>query len=227
MLRVLTKSVNGTKGYPLNVIISDKSDSDLRNRIGVSNYFRALGFQEGPCSTGAPVGVQKANIGNGVSNADNTIYIFHLEGCDKSNTSSLQITDWVQEDSKGNLGATFISAVVAVPDKEGDKVVTNGYDQGRDQFVARATSNGTGAPVVHPINKSKYTTTVVYNDTQLLADTSASDLKGNIGTDRRVPILQVSRASSSGQTDLSSYRPSIVTMVVAAMVASFPMTYFF
>ena len=49
----------------------------------------------------------------------------------------------------------------------------------------------------------------------------------SFGTDRRVPILQVSRASSSGQTDLSSYRPSIVTMVVAVMVASFPMTYFF
>lgn len=226
MLRVLTQSINGTQGYPLNVIISAKSDPGLKNRSTLTSYITALGLDEGHCPSGAPLDELKANVGNGDVVAQNGTNIFHTRRCVEPKTANFQVVYWTQKDEHDNVGAIFISAATIVSPKQGDSPMENAYDAGRDLFVERATSNGTGTGGVHPISNPGYAAKVVYNDTQLLANISNHNLSGNIGTDGRVPILEVTKVNPNSQAGLSSYRPSIMTMVAAAMVASFPMTYF-
>lgn len=224
---VLTQSINGTQGYPLNVIISAKSDPGLKNKSALTSYITSLGLDEGHCPSGAPLDELKANVGNGDVVAQNGTNIFHTRRCVEPNTANFQVVYWMQKDEHDNIGAIFIAATITVSNKlGGDSPIANAYDLGRDEFVARATSNGAGAPVVYPINNSSYIGKVVYNDTQLLANVSDKDLSGGVGTDGRVPILEVTKVNPNSQAGLSSYRPSIMIMVAVAMVASFPTTYF-
>lgn len=100
----------------------------------------------------------------------------------------------------------FIGAAIAHSTADEVKVVENGYDLARDEIVARATSSHSGQPVIDYSNKSlAYKTTVVYYDTELLSNISASDLLDNIGTDHRVPILLVETLSAPFKESTKSY----------------------
>lgn len=106
--------------------------------------------------------------------------------------------------------------------------------------MTRATVNSINTPVARRYNNnSEYRTQVVYNDTELLSNISASYLQFNVGTDSRVPIQLVSIVQSSSnetpevyptphlshpgsQAGLTSYLPwtAIVTITVIAIFAN-------
>lgn len=140
----------------------------------------------------------------------------------------------------GKAGATFISAAMTVPDEaqSDDTVIENGYDLGRDQFIARVTLNNTGAPVLDRTNKTQeFKTSVVYNDTKLLSNITADNLQFNIGTDGRIPILLVVKTDipnnetpktfplPGSQAGITSFLPTTLTIIMAVMVGLIPMAF--
>ena len=196
----------GTGGKLINVIISNKSDHSLLSEDGMSTYLGSLGYESGPCHAGDRLVGDQANVGNGKDTIMSTVFTWHSPRCDLVQNPSLRFNYWTQTDSSKKQGAHFIAAAVVLPNKEGDQVVENGYDLGRDEFVAQATVNNTNTPVARRYNNTlEYRTQVVYNDTELLSNISAHDLQFNVGTDGRVPILLVSIVQSSSNETAKVY----------------------
>lgn len=185
---------NSTSGMPFNLIISNNSDY-LSGYESDHDYYRSLGYAHESESNNftnvlpdrfctRPGGQEFMVVRSGA--------LWFSPDCQNPQNPCLQFSRSHQ--TLHSPGATFINAAIANATAEGIKVIQNGYDLARDQFVKRATSNHTGVPVFHHSNHSTaFKTTVVYNDTELLANMSANNLEYNIGTDRRVPILLVEK----------------------------------
>lgn len=72
--------------------------------------------------------------------------------------------------------------------------------------MSRATLNSTNALIRDNTNRTQaFKTTVVFNDTELLANISDTDLQSGVGTDRRVPILLVERLIVSENDTLKEF----------------------
>ena len=222
------------------MIISNKSDHSLLSEDGMSTYLGSLGYESGPCQAGDRVVGDQANVGNGKDTIMSTVFTWHSPRCDLVQNPSLRLNYWTQTDLSKHQGAHFIAAAVVLPNKDGDQVVKNGYDLGRDEFVAQATVNNTNTPVAHRYNNTlEYRTQVIYNYTELLSNIWAQDLQFSVGTDGRVPILLVSIVQSSSnetpkvyptphsshpgsQAGLASCHPwtATVTITVTAILAN-------
>lgn len=238
-------SSNATKGLPLNLIISNKSDINMGGDLPtLSNFVYSLGFN-GPSPdslsrlTKLPLNdtISVAGYKNGYLRQPE----FYSQGCLDSTKSCLQFVFSTQikrnqSSFDAETAAVFIGAAIAHSTADGVKVVENGYDLARDEIVARATSSYSGQPVIDYSNKSlAYKTTVVYNDTELLSNVSASGLIDNVGTDRRVPILLVETLSAPFKESTKSYPifnggaavwaslPTVSVALFASMIALLPM----
>lgn len=233
---------NVTKGQPMNVIISNKSEASILEDLGAHNFYKSLGFLPGPCHTKDDTNrTKEANVGGigwGAMGSEDAKWQF--PECGSPTNPVLRFTYWIQYDALGKAGATFISAAMTVPDEaqSDDTVIENGYDLGRDQFIARVTLNNTGAPVLDRTNKTQeFKTSVVYNDTKLLSNITADDLQFNIGTDGRIPILLVEKTDipnnetpktfplPGSQAGITSYLPTTLTIIMAVMVGLIPMAF--
>ena len=191
---------NGTKGLPYNLIISNKSDLHTSAPPAQPrDYFISLGYGAATYRDLSRLPILPLNDTVALRGPDGPALprakAFAPE-CKDTRGNCLQFSDEAQEDAatseNNETTAVFIAAVLAHATADGVKVAENGYDLARDQLVARATSSYSGEPIIDHSNKNiAYKTTVVYNDTELLSNVSASDLRDNISTDRRVPILLV------------------------------------
>lgn len=203
---------NGTKGLPLNLIISNKSEVHYTSSPGIFHFFESLGYgipgYNNSVSSNTLTMDDRMNIGL------NSLYLpypkFFSIDCKDSQNPCLQFSFAHQIDADGVLdnqnGAVFVTAALARSTSGGVKVVENGYDLARDQIVSKATSSYSGEPIVDSANKSiAYKTTLVYNDTELLSNISASDLRDNVGTDRRVPVLLVEKLTAPFNEPTKSY----------------------
>lgn len=190
------------------------------NEIGMAAYISSLGYPSFPCPTGDSRNTQRANVYGKIVLVGNTDMIRHSPECETSQNVSLRFNYYFQDYyyQSGNTSdrAVFIAAAMVIPDKEGDKVIENGYDLGRDAFVARVTLNNTNGPIADARNDLNnrirsgftpvaYRTKVVYNDTDLLANVSTQNFAYNVGTDRRVPILVVNKFNASSNETLASF----------------------
>lgn len=203
---------NGTKGLPLNLIISSKSEIHYTSSPGIFHFFESLGYgipgYNNSVSSNTLTMDDRMNIG------PNSLYLpypkFFSSDCKDPQNACLQFSFVHQIDDDGVLddqaGAVFVTAALAHSSAGDVKVNENGYDLARDQIVAKATSSYSGEPIVDSANKSiAYKTTVVYNDTELLSNISANDLRDNVSTDRRVPILLVEKLTAPFNEPTKSY----------------------
>lgn len=225
---------NETKGVPLNIILSNKTDPRYDAPPPWSDdYLFSLGYgHKSPEPVNALSFNDSMELGKSGRYISPHAYLFSSD-CKKPENACLQLTPGTQNNEY--FGATFITAALAKSTADGVKIIENGYDLARDQFVARATSSYSGEPVLHYQNKSfAFKTTVVYNDTELLANVSANDLRDNVGTDRRVPILYVEVLKAPFKEPTKSYPdfngaaawaslPTVPVALVASMIALLPM----
>lgn len=178
---------------------------------GMATYISSLGYPNSACPTGDTRSTQRANVDGKLALVSNTDMTRHSPECETSQNVSLRFNYYFQS-GNSSAYALFIAAAMVIPDKDGDRVIENGYDLGRDAFVARATLNNTNGPIADAWNGPEYRpppvayrTKVVYNDTDLLANVSTQNFAYNVGTDRRVPILVVNKFNASSNETLASF----------------------
>lgn len=184
------------KQQPFNVILSSHSDEGVLDHSNITNYMTSLGYEMGKCPTG--------DQGPPLTGDDSSSMFRHSPECDTSQNESLYFHYVWKPSENTTQYAVFIAAAMVIPSKNGDRVIDNGFDLGRDAFVSRATLNNTGGPIASSSNKDmkslniEYRTSVVYNDTSLLANVSKQDFASDVGTDGRIPILVVHRSNGTG-----------------------------
>lgn len=197
---------DGTKGTPFNLIISNKSDIAINQEFEFTHYFHSLGYEDNVEYKNTLPRSMQANVGGSNFPITSTEFEWYSPDCKNPQLACLQFIYWPQQGARNDYGARFITAAMANSSAEGVKVIDNGYDLARDQIVSRATLNSTSAPIRDNTNRTQaFKTTVVFNDTELLANISATDLQSGIGTDRRVPILLVEKLIVSENDTLKEF----------------------
>ncbi|PKI85404.1 hypothetical protein MVES1_000121 [Malassezia vespertilionis] len=211
-----------TKGEPLNVIISGKSDPYVSSQDGFASFSRSINFGNGSCLDIRGNNTAQANLGDGDGTKDEAGLFRWDNGCTEALNGGNHFRYWVQNGSAADTKAIFIAASVEMPLNKDHNIVPNGYDMGRDQFVGNATQGIT----VDQDTGNKFQTTIVANNTSLMKGISKNDLNHNIGTDGEVTVLQVKltkkgsgsqddQASDNGQTSLVSFLPFVQMLSLA------------
>ncbi|PWN49051.1 hypothetical protein IE53DRAFT_370086, partial [Violaceomyces palustris] len=218
-------------GEPLNVIISNESDQDVLTPQGFEEYAESIYFSNGDCAGITLGGTQGANLGDGAGTVQQSGLMRYnfMQGDGGTCIESLQggnhFRYWYQNGSAANSGAVFLAVSYEMSASKGHMIVDNGYDFGRDLFVANATlSNGTRSP-----GGFEYQTTAVDNNS-LLAGVQTSQINHGIPTDGIVKVLTVKitkrgtigagrdtsnstdSSSSSSSTSAISFRPNKATI---------------
>lgn len=194
-----------TKGTPFNLIVSNKSDIVNDYEWDFTDFLFSLGYEHDFDYGKRLPGSMQANVGGSNITISDTIFQWYSPDCKDPKLACLQISYWIQH-MGSKYGPRFITAAIANSSSEGIQVIENGYDLARDQIVSRATLNYTSELLRNNNNRTQaFKSTVVFNDTELLANVSASDLRSNVGTDRRVPILLVERHTVSENDTLKEF----------------------
>ena len=100
-----------------------------------------------------------SNQGAPLPPAENTAMFRHSPECDTSRNVSLRSRYHFMPSENVSQSALFIAAAIVIPEKDGDRIIDNGLDLGRDAFVARATLNNTNGPIANygnPYSPSTY-----------------------------------------------------------------------
>ncbi|KJA27777.1 hypothetical protein HYPSUDRAFT_62816 [Hypholoma sublateritium FD-334 SS-4] len=136
-------------GEPLNVIISGLSSPAVLTDAGVLNFAQAIGFST-EClgiHIGAP---QSANLGDGNGSVNQTVELRQdfgnsaLGTCLESLIGGNHFRVFRQNGPSANTGALFLAVSKEEDAEENHTIVPDGYDVGRNEFVASAvgtTSN--------------------------------------------------------------------------------------
>lgn len=231
---------------PFNVILSSYSDEGMLDHWNMSDYMTSLGYALGKCATG--------DRGPPITSDEDSGMFRHSPECDTSRTESLYFHYVWKPSENTTQDAVFIAAALVIPGKNGDRVIDNGFDLGRDAFVSRATLNNTGGPIAsfaNTVSKSsniEFRTSVMHNDTSLLANVSKQNFANNVSTDGRIPILVIHRSNVAGneaprhfptpnatsaadashhggQAGMTYYLPTTQLVVLASIIALAPMAF--
>lgn len=240
---------NRTRGMPLNLIISNKSDIHSYSNPYDSppqwyhDYFTSLGYGRVNYQDRSHFNVLPLNdtvMLMGRAGPSFIIADFFSPDCKDSNNPCLQFLYGTESTSTADKNyensAAFVSSALVHSTNDSVEITDNGYDLARDQLVARATSSYSGEPVLHYSNKSiAYKTTVVYNDTELLSNVLSNELRDNVGTDAHVPVLLVKILYAPFNESTKSYPefksgaavwaslPTVSAVLFASMIALLPM----
>ncbi|KAL5484827.1 hypothetical protein ACEPAI_7469 [Sanghuangporus weigelae] len=142
--------MNANNGYgePLNVIISGKSSPEVLTNKGFLNWARSLGFSH-ECLGLHGGGYMSANLGDGrgwvnqIAVLRESYSSAHLGTCLETFVGGNHFRLFRQNGLETNTGALFLA--VSHEEDLGDKhkISPDGYDLGRDELVATATSGVT------------------------------------------------------------------------------------
>ncbi|KAJ7074359.1 meiotically up-regulated gene family-domain-containing protein [Mycena amicta] len=172
---------------PLNIIVSALSSPEALTDRGLVNYGNALGYAD-DCLGIHLGGPQAANLGDGNNWVNQTQmmredYGLPIGTCLETLIGGNHYRVFRQNGTAANSGALFLAASKEDPITEQHNIVPNGYNIGRDQVVAAATSG------VVSFNGVDYTTTVEYV-TGLLPP-GANGINHNISVDGVTAVLTV------------------------------------
>ncbi|KAI0063783.1 hypothetical protein BV25DRAFT_1772966, partial [Artomyces pyxidatus] len=174
-------------GEPLNIIISSFSSPDVLSDDGILNFARSIGFSN-ECldiHLGAP---QSANLGDGNGWVNQTVELRQDYGdsglgtCLESLIGGNHFRVFRQNGPLANSGALFLAVSKEENVFEGHTIVPDGYNIGRNDFVAAALGQTSFDGV-------SYSTTAE-NITGLIAPGSAGVNHG-IATDGIVTLLTI------------------------------------
>ncbi|KJA27778.1 hypothetical protein HYPSUDRAFT_876163 [Hypholoma sublateritium FD-334 SS-4] len=135
-------------GEPLNIIVSGLSSPGVLTDSGITNYAKALGFSI-EClgiHLGAP---QSANLGDGNGPVNQTMELRQDFGdaevgtCLETLIGGNHFRVFRQNGPLANTGALFLAASREEDLEEGHTIIPDGYNIGRDQFVADALGQRT------------------------------------------------------------------------------------
>ncbi|KAF9465241.1 hypothetical protein BDZ94DRAFT_1128691, partial [Collybia nuda] len=132
-------------GEPLNVIISGHSDPYILTDYGFRDYAKSIGFSE-EC-LGLHIGhLHDADLGDGDGRKTEQYlarqYYFPVWGtCWESLAGGNHFRAWKQNGTQANSGAWFLGCVDCGNSRKNHKIVPNGYNLGRrDWLVDRAVA---------------------------------------------------------------------------------------
>lgn len=181
----------GSAGEPLNIIISSQSSPGVLNQPGFEEFSRAIYFSPGSCLNISEGGYQTANLGdgNGYKPQTNIMRYNYKQGdggtCIESLKGGNHFRYWIQNGSAADSGAIFVAASVELNATLHHTIASNGYDEGRDEFVGNATAGTLTSP-----GGFQYTVSKTTND-QLLNGLQASQINHDIGIDGVVYVLTI------------------------------------
>lgn len=131
-------------GEPLNVIISGLSSADVLTDSGIINFAKAVGFST-EC-LGIHIGdPQSANLGDGRGPQNQTVELRqdygdpNLGTCLESAIGGNHFRVFRQNGPLAPTGALFLAVSQEQPATESHTISEDGYNRGRDNFVANAT----------------------------------------------------------------------------------------
>lgn len=174
----------GDLGEPLNVIISGQSSRAVLTDTGFLTYVQSLGFST-ECLGQHGGGFQQADLGDGQGRFDQTnIYRedfgdINVGTCLETLNGGNHLRMWRQ----AGTGALFLALSQEMDLVHHHDIVPNGYDIGRDKFVAAAVRGSDIGPGAHY-------QTVAQNLTGLLKP-GADGVNHGIATDGVVVLLTV------------------------------------
>jgi len=175
-------------GEPLNVIISGYSSPEVLTLSGIELWARSINFST-ECfglHLGDP---QTANLGDGRGWVNETVVMRYdydnaIDGtCLESLTGGNHFRIWQQHSSSAFFFATSVEEWLG----EHHTIAPNGYDLGRDQLVASATSGQTEYFMM------KYTATVEY--VSGLLQPGSEGINHGISIDGQVAVLTITRVT--------------------------------
>lgn len=182
--RLLDFATDDGQGEPLNVIISGQSSRAVLTDVGFLTFVQSIGFST-ECLGLHGGGFQSANLGDGQGRFNQT-NIYREDFGDTAVGTCLEtlnggnhIRMWRQ----AKTGALFIAASQEQNLSQHHDIVPNGYDIGRDKFVAAAVA---GSSIGNGIRYHA----VAQNQTNLLKPGS-DGVNHGIATDGVVVLLTV------------------------------------
>ncbi|KAF9451255.1 hypothetical protein P691DRAFT_663543 [Macrolepiota fuliginosa MF-IS2] len=174
-------------GEPLNVIISGLSSPDVLTDSGIVNFAKAIGFST-EC-LGIHLGdPQSANLGDGNGPQNQTIELRQDYGdpdvgtCLESLIGGNHFRVFRQNGPLAPTGALFLAVSQEEPATESHTIIPDGYDLGRNSFVAGAI----GSKSFGGVNYS----TIAQNMTNLLP-VGSNGVNHGIAIDGIVTLLTV------------------------------------
>ncbi|EGF97025.1 uncharacterized protein MELLADRAFT_124007, partial [Melampsora larici-populina 98AG31] len=184
----LNKIPSNGLGEPLNVIISAKSSPEVLTDSGFAKFAKSIGFSQ-EC-LGLHLGdIQSANLGDG-NGWLNQKKVYRqdygdplLGSCLESLIGGNHFRYWRQDGAKASSGALFLTVSSEEDSEKSHKIISNGYNLGRDRLVRNATEINT------TFGNRNYSTKVQYVS-GMLAPGSVGVNHG-ISQDGRVAVLTV------------------------------------
>ncbi|EKM51576.1 uncharacterized protein PHACADRAFT_261798 [Phanerochaete carnosa HHB-10118-sp] len=241
-------------GEPINVIISEDSDSDvLKNQEtdgGMLNYFLSFGYAT-ECLGQHSGDDQAANLGDGNGYLNETAVIRwdygdpQLGSCRETIDGGAHFRIWVQNGNEADSGAVFVAASYEESLADEHDIIYNGYNLGRDWMIGNATNQSSIIPTSNVTNQTtyngqtsfggytyetnvKYISGLLQNTSQGINHYLTVGGNGVNAVDGLVAVMQVSiveRPATSGVGHISA--PSVQAWLLFALVAlSFPPSLF-
>ncbi|KAF8197945.1 hypothetical protein BJ912DRAFT_952626 [Pholiota molesta] len=130
-------------GEPLNIIISGLSSPDVLTDSGIVNYAKSIGFST-ECLGIHLGGPQSANLGDGNGFVNQTVELRQDYGnadvgtCLESLIGGNHFRVFRQNGPQADTGALFLAVSKEEDVEEGHTIVPDGYNIGRNEFVAVA-----------------------------------------------------------------------------------------
>ncbi|KAE8219138.1 hypothetical protein CF326_g9017 [Tilletia indica] len=195
-----------TVGEPINIVISNASDRFVLTSKGFLEWASSVQLIPNACVVRDNLGgSQQADLGDGNGRKNQTDVLRHSYFTDNTCKETIQGGNharyWRQNGTSADSRAWFLAASVEMPLAQSHKVVSDGYDLGRDWIIGNATmSNGT-------LSTGGYVFQATSTNAAMLQSVSQSDINHDIAIDGNVAVITV-RVISNGTSSSTGDNPS-------------------
>lgn len=180
-------NAGGDLGEPLNVIISGSSSEDVLTDFGIVNFAKAIGFST-ECLNIHIGDPQSADLGDGNGPQNQTVELRqdygdpNLGTCLESLVGGNHFRVFRQNGPLAPTGALFLAVSQEEPATENHTISPDGYNQGRDNFVANAIGSRNFGGVTYSTSSESVTG---------LLPVGANGINHGIAIDGLVSVLTV------------------------------------